>query len=323
MLKCTQDGATVFPLTLFACGIKLIKHIVNPANGTWLQHEDFHHPSLIRRPSARLLHHELSRLRGTICAIFPAFFSPSGLRSSNHPLNSDSSLSSPYTVRSKDNTALPATNTKLLYSLLNQSINCPHTTSSTYWHDNGTISPTTVVNWTEIYKTPSSKKDGDVQFKLLHNVLPSLTVLHHFNPDISSSCGWCGERGTIHHLFIRCPFIQPALDLLHHFISRLLPGAKIDFDLYWTLVPHARGRHREAVGVCNFLITSLKSTIYWLYRTSHFLDPVPFWTQRIKSKIYLDYEFNKLQNNTVSFCKRWSFDHLFFRLDEGGLTWCF
>ena len=155
----------------------------------------------------------------------------------------------------------------------------------------------------------------------MHNVLPSLPVLHHINPDISPSCGWCNERGTILHLFISCEFIQPALDLLHRLLSCLLPGVKLDFDLYWTLVPHVRGRSREAVNLSNYLIISLKSTLYWLYRTSRFLNPVFFWTARMKNKILLEYEFYKLRNNIRTFMKRWSHNNSLFTIDGDNFTW--
>ena len=97
----------------------------------------------------------------------------------------------------------------------------------------GFLDSSTKLQWEQSYQLPSSKKEGDVQFKLFHNnFLPSLVVLHHLNPDIFSSCGWCGEKGSIHHLFIMCPAIQPALNLLHSLLNRLLPSLQLNFDVY-------------------------------------------------------------------------------------------
>ena len=105
---------------------------------------------------------------------------------------------------------------------------------------------------------PPPKKEGEVQFKLLYYVLPSLPILHHCNLDISPLCGWCGERRSIWHLFILCPEIQPALNLLHCLLQCLLPDLQLNFDVYWALVPHTRGRSREAVNLVNYLIISCK-----------------------------------------------------------------
>ena len=115
----------------------------------------------------------------------------------------------------------------------------------------------------------------------------------------------CGETGTIIHLFIQCPAIQESLNILHHLIHELVKNINIDFDLYWALVSHASGRCREAVRLCNFLIISFKSTIYWLYRTLNFSDPLVVWKSKLKNRIVLDFEFFKLQNNVTAFTKRW------------------
>ena len=172
-----------------------------------------------------------------------------------------------------------------------------------------------------IYEPPASKKEGDVQYKLLHNVLPSLSVLHHFNPSIPSNCGWCGERGTITHLFVTCRSIQPALNLLHSLLSRLLPAFHLDFDVYWTLIPHARGRNRETVRLGNFLIISLKNIIYWLYRTCNFIDPLLIWNYRLKDKILLDFHYYQLTHSIPLFLDKWSINDTLFTYNNDKVTW--
>ena len=193
----------------------------------------------------------------------------------------------------------------------------------TPWHDAGLIPSAVHVPWRVVYQPPTSKKEGDVQYKLLHNVLPSLPVLHHLNGDIPRECGWCGERGDILHLFIKCPSIQSALTLLHTFLGRLLPDIRLDFDLYWTLIPHARGRRREAVRLGNYLIISLKSTFYWLYRTCKFTDPLLVWKHRIKNKVVLEYHYYVLTNSISLFLDKWSFNNVLFTYSNNKITWCF
>ena len=140
-----------------------------------------------------------------------------------------------------------------------------------------------------------------MQFKLLHNVIPSLPVLQHLNPDISSCCGWCGERGTIWHMFITCPSIQPTLNLLHRLICLLLPDLQLNFNIYWALIPHARRRSKEAVRLANFLIVSCKYVIYYtLYRTSRYTDPLISWRFQLQYRILLEYNFYKSSHNTVT-----------------------
>ena len=210
---------------------------------------------------------------------------------------------------------------KSLYLLFNQNINDNSSPTLTPWHDRGYFPSSLHIPWRAIYQPPTSKKEGDVQYKLLHNVLPSLPVLHHLNSNISSDCGWCGERGTITHLFITCPSIQPALNLLHSLISRLLPNLQLNFDIYWTLVPPARSRNKGAVRLANYLSVSLKNVIYWLYRTSNPSDPLLVWQYRLKNKIILEFNYHRLNNSIPLFLTNWSINNTLFDYSNDRMIW--
>ena len=202
--------------------------------------------SSLRLPSLRILHNELSRLHHAISTSFPSLFDNTGpLQDLPHFSTIASRPESPGQIFLDDNTNGLTATSKSIYGKFNYHVNELSSFSSTHWHELGFLPPSHNIPWKAIYQLPTSKKEGDVQFKLFHNILPSLTVLHHLNSVIPSSCGWCGERGTIHHLFIICPSIQPALNLLHKLLSHLLPDIKLNFDFYWVLIPHARGRDRE------------------------------------------------------------------------------
>ena len=294
----------VFP-RLFVCGIRLIKDIINLQEGTWLEASDIKIPSLLHRISRRIIELELMSARQLIIDNFPVFFTRNGPRHSSLILQTLATrITSPFSIKLKDKKDPLILTTRCIYRLLSRTLNNLPNFQLTPWHGMGVLSPSSRITWSAIYKLPSTKKDGDIQYKLMHNVLPSLPVLHHFNPDFSPNCGWCGERGTLLHLLFLCQSIQPALTLLHRLLSYLLPGVKVDFELYWCLVPHARNRNKDAVCLSNFLIISLKSTLYWLYRTSRFIDPL-IWKHRVKNKIILEYEFFHLQSNERAFSKRW------------------
>ena len=318
----SQEGSQVFPARLFACGITLIKQIIDPVNGRWRTADTFL-PNLVfdttrQRFSQRLVDKELSILKYRLSITFPAFFTSFGLKESFRQL-----CTTPNPLLIKLATRTVTVSTKAIYRLMKRHLNCYDSSSSpTFWHESKVISCDTKIIWTEIYAPPTVKKDGDTQYKLLHNVLPSLPVLHHFNDDISPECGWCGEMGTIIHLFIQCPAIQESLNVLHELMTKLITNIHIDFDLYWALVPHASGRCREAVRLCNFLIISFKSTIYWLYRTRNISDPLVVWKSKLKNRIILDYEFFKLQNNVAAFTKRWCVNNAFCSINDSfELTW--
>ena len=191
---------------------------------------------------------------------------------------------------------------KALYNVINTNLNSHPSNESSHWHENWVLDANTIIQWSSIYSPPTTKKEGDLQYKLLHNILPSLQVLHHLNPAISSTCGWCGDKGTAMYLFITCPSVQPLLNCLHSLLqSSSWPPSELwhNYTGPWSHVLGAA--KKEAVRLSNFLIVSCKSVIYNLYRTSNFIDPLKICTHRINNKIIFEYNYFKLVSNDDKF----------------------
>ena len=323
ILAAADDGGFL-PARLMACGVKLVRHLFDPSSGQWLDPCIFQrHFRGLRPPSLRLIEHELRLLRSALSQCFPTLFLEKGC----HLPDSVALQTVPLFPSSPVNFVLPSfengliATSKIAYRIFNNELNNLSSTLFSHWHDIGYLEPSTKLNWNLIYQLPTSKKEGDTQFRLLHNILPPLVVLHHFNPVISSLCGWCGEKGTIQHLFIQCPAIQPALKLLYDLLDHLLPSVQPTFDMYWTLVPHARGRSREAVRLANFLIISCKHVIYNSFRTALFPDPLIVWVHRLKSRILFEFHYYKLCHNPYTFFRNWSVNDTLFVLKEEALSW--
>ena len=308
---------------LLACGIRQIRHILNTESGRWLDAGDVIGPTCRTRPlSTRLLNRHLLRFRSVVIRLFPTVFDHRGLVQSSHlPVNIALKPDPPLGIKIMTNVNGISAPSKEIYHHINHNINELPDNERTHWHDVGFLNKPNEINWKEAYELPSSKKEGDVQFKLFHNVLPSLPVLHHMNSNINPECGWCGERGTIWHLFILCPSIQPTLTLLHTLISRLLPDVPLNFNIYWSLIPHARRRDKQAVRIANYLIVSCKNVIYYLYRTGHFVNPYVIWLQRLKNRILFELFYYRLNCNFNDFEQKWGINNTFFMIVDGELTW--
>ena len=318
------DNDAFFPVRLMACGVKLVRHLINPSSGLWIEPSCFRENFRgLRPPSLRLIEHETRLLRHALSQSFPTFFHNRGCDVPGSVDLQTLSLfpSTPlnFTLPSSENGLCASS--KAVYKIYKKHLNNTTSSSSSHWHNIGYLDPSTKMNWSLIYKLPTSKKEGDIQYRLHHNILPPLTVLHHLNPDISSLCGWCGKLGTIQHLFIECQEIQPSLKLLYNLLDNLLPSVDLTFDMYWTLIPHARGRDREAIRLANFLIISYKSVIYSLYRTSMFSDPLIVWIHRLKNRILYEFSYYKLCSNIDGFLRKWCINDLFFVIHEGHITW--
>ena len=315
------------PARPLACGAQLVRHLLDPLSGLWLDPSALHiFFKGLRPPSLRLLRRELQHLRLAIASAFPAWFNELGCKISTHvdlqTISSFPSVAIDVCLPMLENGSKASS--KSIYRMFNKIIN-KLSDHVSHWHRIGSVDESTKLQWALVYKLPTSKKEGDVQFKLFHNILPSLTVLHHINPDIfSRHCGWCKDApGTIEHLFIQCPAIQPVLTLLSVLLNRLFPSLLLNFDLYWSLVPCAGGRSREAVRLANFLIISCKCVIYTLFRTNSFSNPVIIWQHRLKSRILYEFHYYHLCHNVDAFLKTWSHNNTLFLFDDCKLIWLF
>ena len=308
---------------LFSYGIRTVRDLLHPSSGRWLEGTDLPPPAPnLHRLSLRLISSQLQSIHHTLLSALPSVFESSGLVSTVPPRTIPMIPDTPTPFLITPDLQGHNLSSKALYGLLNRSVNAHPSTSATHWHRIGFFKNSTFsIPWTQIYKLPTSKKEGDIQFRLLHNFLPSLPVLHHLNPDIPRTCGWCGEEGTIIHLFILCPSIQPALNLLHSLLTRLLPDLPLNFDLYWTLIPNARNRHRDAVRLGNFLIVSLKSAIYNSYRSSNFPNPLVIWIHHVKSKIIIEHSFYRMNSKINLFYEKWHINDSLFTIVNNKITW--
>ncbi len=307
---------------LMACGIRLVRHLLDENTGAWLPPERCL-SSTISRTSTRCLSNDLGKIQSIICTLSKDFNRKGCCVERINLLTLTSDPAPPPDIKfGADIDGLIAI-TKTIYDSFNTLINCLPVTTVTHWHSVGYINDKNNFQWKETHRLPTSKGEGDIQFKLFHNILPSLTVLHHIDPRHSPQCGWCGDRakGTIEHLFITCLAIQPSLNLLHALLQRLLPETTLTFDSYWTLIPHARGRGKEVVRLCNYLIISLKSSIYWLYSNSFFTDPLVVWRNRVKHRILSDCFFYKSSHNFHTFKKIWHINDSIFMLTGQQITW--
>ena len=323
ILSSDSNLLTNLPTRLSARGIILVRHLLHLDTGEWRRPEEPANRQNLRPPSIRQTQQIFSTVRKELITSFPTIFGTSGLLLSNmttFPIPARPQTPIDFHLSSTPK-GLSATS-KQIYNLLNNRLNSLQELPLSPWHNLGVLDESRKIQWRQIYRLPTTKKEGDVQYKLLHNVLPSLKVLHHLNPAIPRRCGWCGEPGTITHLFVVCPSIQPALNRIHHLLSRLLPNLRLSFDVYWALIPHARSRSREAVNVANYLIISLKNVIYWLYRTCKFLDPLFIWTHRLHTKILFEYTFYSQSNNVPTFLNKWPLNSIIFNVQKDNkMTW--
>ena len=324
LILCSHGNKELLSGRLLSCGVTLISQLLDK-NGKWISAEDVQkqHRMGLRPLSSRTLATELSHIRQTLRDLFPKLFDKRGATTTpDEGTESFLHLNFP-TPDIKINDIKSESNfpSKHLYTVFNNELNTLPDNPRTPWHRD-ILQMNTTIPWKNVYKSPISKKEGDVQYRLLHKILPSQEVLHYIDRSLPKTCGWCGpsEKGTLLHLFFHCPSIQPALNLLHRCITQLLPTMTLTFETYWCLIHHSRGRPRENVDLANYLIVSFKASVYWLYVHSNFKDCLHTWKYRIKSKIIIEYRYYQLQNNVPLFLKKWGLCNMF-KITDNAIEW--
>ena len=133
------------PTRLFACGIRLVKQIINFNDGIWIPYCELAGQSVVRCPSLRLLDNELKLLHEAILIKFTTLFHTSGLQTQGKTLQDAARLSTPYLVTGENNTNLLIAPTKAIYLNLNRSVNCLPVRCRTPWHELDILSSTSSI----------------------------------------------------------------------------------------------------------------------------------------------------------------------------------
>ena len=166
LLNYSADDEKVCP-RLLLCGIKVVRHLLHPCSGHWLQVDDLplvfstHH-----RNSLRLINFQLQRLQQVLLSTFPSLFRSSGLHISQTPLRNISSTPDSPTpfILTPDLQGL-SLSSKALYTLLNKSVNGFPTTCMTHWHRISFFKNCDFpIPWSSIYKPPIPKKKETFNF---------------------------------------------------------------------------------------------------------------------------------------------------------------
>ncbi|KAJ1526351.1 hypothetical protein ONE63_009500 [Megalurothrips usitatus] len=118
------------------------------------------------------------------------------------------------------------------------------------------------INWSSFYSPPTAKKDSDIPWRLLHNILVTPRKLKNWNIIASSKCPWCNKEGDALHMFFLCntnydiwKYVAQKINMINESTSKLsLDEALVGF-------PPTTDQARLA----NFLLSLAKSTIYKTY----------------------------------------------------------
>ena len=98
--------------------------------------------------------------------------------------------------------------TKFIFSKFH--VKVPNHCLGDYIPDTREITPV----WKSPFRTPSSKKDGDISWRILNNRIASPRYLHGIGAKDSNTCPFCDNDGTVFHMFWECRKLSPLKEYL-------------------------------------------------------------------------------------------------------------
>ena len=119
------------------------------------------------------------------------------------------------------------------------------------------------VCWSSLYDYPIEKKDGDISWRLLHNILVTPNSFHKWNVIPSPNCPWCpSEEGNIIHMMFLCKTTESLWNFTASKIILIRNNPK-KLSLKQALIGYPLTTPPDRL--CNFLLVLTKSTIYKSY----------------------------------------------------------
>lgn len=162
--------------------------------------------------------------------------------------------------------------------------------------------------WRALYKSPVSKKVGDLQWRILHGAIAVNAFVSVINHDISDECPFCFQKENIFHAFVYCIRLVPLFQVLKNLFGC--------FDEIFSLEMFICGfkyirRRRFCCQLLNFLLGQAKKAIYdtrkiRIERNSSVNLQIVF-LNLVKSRILIDFRYYKAMGDLMSFELIWCY----------------
>jgi hypothetical protein len=171
----------------------------------------------------------------------------------------------------------------------------------------------TPIIWKAPYRFPSSKKDGDISWRLNHGSLSTPVLLHKMKLTNTPTCPYCGELGTLAHMFISCKKLTSMRNFLNVLSHKVDSSLFIDDKFFLTYIHDTRSSlPRESKCLIDFLITLAKSVIYKTYMAkinsndnTNTISPLSSFQSKLKNAINGDYAKWKQRGDIEGFNTVW------------------
>ena len=184
--------------------------------------------------------------------------------------------------------------------------------------------------WKTLYSPLTNNKQGDVNWKIVHRVLPTGLSLQRMGIQNSADCHRCGTTDTIEHALLECPAVVSFWNYVKTFVNKIantnlqltsehkllgkIPTAQDPFSrqqadlINWTLTIARTAIHKSAVDF------RINKTI---------VPPEAIFASKIKGHLRFQFRLYSVRHLIFNFPYKWCLGEAFAKVENNRLVFTF
>ncbi|KAL2078927.1 hypothetical protein ACEWY4_024671 [Coilia grayii] len=165
--------------------------------------------------------------------------------------------------------------------------------------------------WRALYKSPLTKKVGDLQWRILHGAIAVNAFISVLNPGVDEGCPFCSLRETVFHVFLHCSRLRPLFGLMSTLFVQFNESFSLEtFILGFKYVQ----KYRFKCQLLNFLLGQAKMAVYISRKRKVEqglnVDVLMVFFTLVRCRILIDFNFYKSMKTLDVFVDRWCYNNV-------------
>ena len=163
--------------------------------------------------------------------------------------------------------------------------------------------------WRVLYKLPSKKRTGDLQWRILHGAVAMNAFISVINPTVTNECPFCGKVENVFHCFLECERNEALFSVLE---TLFLSFNEIWSDVVFIFGAGYRRLNAAKWQVLNFLLGEAKMSIYLTRRNKIQRgvnqELVRVFGALVRARVQIDFIYYKGMQSIDTFIQQWCYD---------------
>lgn len=173
-------------------------------------------------------------------------------------------------------------------------------------------------SWRALYKKPTEKRVGDLQWRIVHGVLATNRHIARLNPLVGEGCPFCNASETVIHAFMECYRLKNLMQLVKVWSLELMGSFNVSLFIYGAKY----SENKKKVIILNFLYGMVKLAIWCTRKNkvedSGCIDPILLTKCFVKKRLTVEYAFYSITHNVQFFFHLWGFNNFLCEPDGNG-----